>query len=263
DTTHAHIDTGATVTSESAVGVSALDESTEIGITGAVTAAENVGVGISFGLNVISRDTQAFVGAGIDPSTGQPKTPGSPHTTIDADGPVTVQPVTDGALWTASVAAAVAKSDTPNAPPQRSPSDTALAKNAPTKAQQLLGIKDDPTLAPPKAQKLLGVGADPKQPTVSISVPADVAFTPLTKDNPRAFVNEAATVASDKSANVRSEAKTAIWSLAGSVAISLNASNKTSVGIAGSISVTVMNADERAFITSATVPASAAHGEAS
>src|SRR5262249_46229389 len=114
DTTHAHIDPGAVVKSESAVGVSALDDSTEIGITGGVASAGNLGVGISFGLNLISRDTQAYVGAGIDPSTGQPKTPGSTHTTIDADGPVTVQAVTDGALWTASVAAAVAKSDTPD-----------------------------------------------------------------------------------------------------------------------------------------------------
>src|SRR5262249_45305692 len=51
NTTHAHVDPGAVIESDSAVGVQALDESTHIAITGAVTAAANLGVGVSLGLN--------------------------------------------------------------------------------------------------------------------------------------------------------------------------------------------------------------------
>ena len=95
DTTHAHIDPGATIVTTGAVDVSAIDELTQVAISGDVTDSRNVGA--SVGLNLISRDTQAYIGAGIDPATGQPMAPSSMPTTIDAGGPITVNALNDGA----------------------------------------------------------------------------------------------------------------------------------------------------------------------
>ncbi len=260
NTTHAHMDTGTTIDQAGAVTVSATDDSTQIGLTGGVTSSDNVGIGLSFGLNIISRDTQAFIGAGIDPATGEPLPSGNGESYINAEGPVTVEALTDGAIWTASLAATAVTAGPNPAQPPPTIGNNALA--APPNAQanltarllQLLQIPGFvPGLTSPLAT-LFGIGSGATQPTVSISAAGDVSINLSTKENTFAFINDTGKVMSEGAVTVHAEADTAIWSLAGAVAIQTSEDvGRKSVGVAGSISVNVMQADTRAFVSAATI----------
>ncbi len=208
--------------------------------------SENVGVGISLGVNVISRDTQAYIGAGVDPNSGKPLAPDATKPTmITASGPVTVDAVTDGSLWTASLAAAITTEEEPEAPTQVTPNAATIPK-------------PDDLLLPPTdtGAILLGLIGDPKlaDSQTNVAAAGDVSMNIIDLENTFAFINTGGTVtATNAPVSVRSEAQTAIWSLSGSAAFV--ESEKSSVGIAGSISVNVISADTQAFVSSATVTA--------
>src|SRR5262249_39755125 len=120
----------------------------------------------------------------------------------------------------------------------------------------------------PEAERRMGFAFDralpeqaPESPKPSFAFAGDVSVNIIKKENTYAFINDRGTITtSDAPVLVSAEAQTAIWSLAGSVAIAK--SETTSFGIAGSISVNVMNGDTRAFVSSATVDARAIDVEA-
>ena len=224
NTTKAHIDSGAVIDSEGAITISATDDLTRIGITGGVVAGANTGVGVSVSVNVINRNTQAFIGTELDQDAGEG------GTDITAAGPITLAAKSTGALWTASVAAAV----TGTPPTEKEIVDNERIKSAPAKAQKVLGETG-------KTYELktgVGVAGD-----VSVNVVDEETY---------AYINDRGSIVTAGELDLSSTNDTAIWSLAGSVAISLKG-EKTSLGIAGSISANVIDNDTKAFVSGTTL----------
>jgi len=224
NTTKAHIDSGAVIDSDGAITISATDDLTRIGITGGVVAGANTGVGVSVSVNVINRNTQAFIGTELDQDAGEG------GTNITAAEPITLEAKSIGALWTASVAAAV----TGSPPTEKEIVDNERIKSAPAKAQKVLGETG-------KTYELktgVGVAGD-----VSVNVVDEETY---------AYINDRGSIVTDGKLDLSSTNDIAIWSLAGSVAVSLKG-EKTSLGIAGSISANVIDNDTKAFVSGTTL----------
>ncbi len=230
-TTKAHIDSGAMIDTAGAITVSAIDDLTRIGVAGGVVAGANIGIGVSVSVNVIDRNTQAFIGTGFDPSN--PLDPSvDTGTKVTAAGPITVDAKSTGALWTTSVAAAV----TGKAPTENELVDNERIRNAPA-----------------KAKKVLGETGQTHQLKVGVGIAGDVSVNVLDEET-YAYINDTGTITTDGTLRLLSTGDTAIWSLAGSVAISLKG-GKTSAGIAGSISTNVVTGDTKSFIVGAALDA--------
>ncbi len=221
--TKAHIDSGAIIDCTGPVTISATDDMTKIGITGGVVAGENKGVGVSVSVNVINRNTQAFVGNDLLQNAGQA------GTNITAGGAITLTAKSTGALWTAAVAAAVI---TDKPPTEKEVTDNELIKKAPSKAKAVLGETGE------SSELKVGVG-----------IAGDVSVNILTEKT-YAYINDQGIIHADGQLKLSSTGDSAIWSLAGSVALSLKG-EKNSKGIAGSISVNVITSDTKAFVSGA------------
>jgi hypothetical protein len=224
--TKAHIDLGAIIDSDGAITITATDDLTRIGITGGVVAGANTGIGVSVSTNVINRNTQAFIGTELD------KDPGEGGTNIIAAGPITLEAKSTGALWMASLAAAL----TGSPPTEKEIADNERIRNAPTKAQKVLGETG-------KTYEL----------KVGVGVAGDVSVNVVDEET-YAYINDRGSIVTDGKLDLSSINDTAIWSLAGSVAIS-SEGEETSRGIAGSISANVIHNDTRAFVSGSTLDA--------
>ena len=90
DTTAADIAAGAMIDAGGEVSVSALDNSINVNVAGSVLTGSNTGIGVSFGVNIIERNTSAYIGApdGATP-TGAPAV-------IEAPAGVTVTATNSG-----------------------------------------------------------------------------------------------------------------------------------------------------------------------
>ncbi|MCU0962995.1 MAG: hypothetical protein MUF48_23115, partial [Pirellulaceae bacterium] len=225
NTTKAHIDAGAVVTSDGSVSVSATDDLTRIGIAGGIVVGANTGVGVSVSVNVVNRNTQAYIGAELG-TAAEPS-----GTDVTAAGPITVRADSTGALWTASVAAAVT-----GAPPSKKE----IADNEAIKK------------APQKAQSVLGETGQTYDLEVDVGYAGDVSVNVLDEET-YAYVRDTK-IDTDARLTVESTNDTEIWSLAGSVAISLKG-EKSSRGLAASISANIIHNDTQAFIADSTVDA--------
>src|SRR5262249_52877784 len=136
-------------------------------------------------------------GLPIDPGTTAP-------TTIEAEGPVTVDAATEGALWTASLAAAVAKASEEKEPDPPSPADVgAMQKPQPGAALADLALKMVGNQQFSSAASLvLGVvsmiqgteESEPDGPKPSIAASGDVSLNLITQQNTFAFINDRGTV---------------------------------------------------------------------
>ena len=226
NTTKAYIGTGAVIDSDGTITISASDDLTRIGITGGVVAGANTGVGVSVSVNVINRNTQAFIGTAFD------QTAGDGGTDITAAEPINLKASSTGALWTASVAAAV----TGTPPSEKEIEDNERIKNAPAKAKEVLGESGQNY----ELKTGVGISGD-----ISVNVVDDETY---------AYINDAGSVVTEDKLDLSSTNDTAIWSLAGSVAISLKG-EKTSLGIAGSISANFIDNDTKAFVSGTTLDA--------
>ena len=249
NSTQARVDTGAQIQSGSGIDISAIDDLTRIGVDGGVAKSQSFGVGISLGVNVISRDTEAFIGTGYD-SSGNLLPPGVSGTVINAAGPIAIDATTTGDLWSAAIAGAVA---TPS--DSSSPSDALLAQNAPTKAQQLLGISSggsDPAQTQLGAGSNLGSGAGKSE--VSLSAAGAATVNIVNQENTRAFINDTGTISAGQALAIESKADSSTWALAGSLAVNTSTAD-SSTGLAGAIGVNIMNHDDEAFIDGAQVVA--------
>ena len=107
--------------------------------------------------------------------------------------------------------------------------------------------------APTKAQKLLGETGQTYDLKVGVGVAGDVSFNDIIADT-YAFVNDTGLIDTGGELKLSSSDDTAIWSLAGTVAISLKG-EETSWGIAGSISANVITSDVKAFVSGTEVNA--------
>ncbi len=226
NTTKAYIGTGAVIDSDGTIAIRASDDLTRIGITGGVVAGANTGVGVSVSVNVINRNTQAFIGAAFGQAAGEG------GTDITAAGPITLKASSTGALWTASVAAAV----TGSPPSEKEIKDNERIKNAPAKAKAVLGESGQTY----ELKTGVGISGD-----ISVNVVDDETY---------AYINDRGSVVTEGMLDLSSTNDTAIWSLAGSVAISLKG-EKTSLGIAGSISANFIDNDTKAFVSGTTLDA--------
>ena len=251
NTTYARIDSGALIDDDGDLNVTATDNldlrgSRSNGGRRRRGQGQNVGVGIALSVNVLSRDTQAYIGAGYD-SNGNLLPAGSAGTNIVVSGPITVAADTTGAIWSA----ALAGSKTQPEPPKTTPSDDMLAQNAPPAAAKVLGIDQSSSGSTPQVQKLLGVG---DQEESSLSIAGDISFNLTTKQNTYAFINDTGTVTSAQAVAATATDDAAIWSLAGAVALAIGGSGN-SKGLAGSLSINIINANAQAFVAGATINA--------
>ena len=90
NTTTADIADGATVDAGGAVSVSAGDTLVNVSAAGSALAGNNEGIGVAVGVNVIERDTSAYIGA------PDGTTPTGPPAVIDAVGNVSVEAENSG-----------------------------------------------------------------------------------------------------------------------------------------------------------------------
>lgn len=223
--TKAHVDSGAVIDCDGSMSASALDDLTRIGITGGLAAGSNLGEGVSVSFNHVDRNTLAFIGTEIgDASTAT-------DTDITANGPITVDAKSTGSLWSASVAAAIAGL----APPENGVVNEDRLSAVPTMVSTPLG-------APTPAQPKIGVG-----------VAGDASFN-VVAESTRAFVNDSGSITTGDQIVVSSETGSTLWSLAGSVALAIKG-QKSSFGIAGSISANVVETDTKSFIAGAIIDA--------
>jgi len=81
---------------------------------GALQKSKNLSVGVTFGVNVIDRDTAAFIGRNIDDANQIPA-----GTDITADGKVSIKAVNKGTVATGAIAGAIS-SETPAAAEKKS-----------------------------------------------------------------------------------------------------------------------------------------------
>ena len=89
NTTHADIDAQAVIDTTGPLAVLANDDLERVALTGGVVASANVGVGLSLGINVITRDTQwhtSVRGLWQVPPTSTPQDRGRRHRRRDRSG---------------------------------------------------------------------------------------------------------------------------------------------------------------------------------
>ena len=97
NTTQAIVEPGAQLISGGGIDVSALDDLTRIGINGSLAKSQSSVVGVSLGVNVVSRDTEAYIGTGY--SGGTLLAAGNANTIVTAAGPIAIgatTPATSG-----------------------------------------------------------------------------------------------------------------------------------------------------------------------
>lgn len=225
--THAHIDSGVVIDSDGDIAISATDDLTRILVTGGVVSGANIGVGVSVSLNLLTRDTQAYIGTELGNS------PGTAGTEIHAAGAIEMNAESTGSLWTAALAAAV-----PGAPPQeKTVANNQSAQNAPSTATSALGGG--------------GGGGSQNQVKIGVGIAGDVSINVL-DEKTCVYINDAGLIDTDEALTLSALSDSAIWSLAGAVAIVIKG-NQTSVGIAGSLSANILTGQTSAFIAEATV----------
>ncbi len=219
--TTAQIQGGATVTGGGAVTVSASDDSNLINLTGALQTSQEASIGVSVAINVLDRNTLALIGdresspTATDTPTSS-STYGSPAAPL---GDVTVRATETGNLITSAIAAAVV-SDVPPAPALGGSVSANYLKGEPT-AADLFDARS-------------GIGAS-----------GAVGLNLLTADNVEAYINDAGTFhVSD--VNVTANNASHIVSVTGGVGVTLT--DRSTVGLAGSLSTNTMNGTTRAFI---------------
>ena len=231
NTTTANLGSGVVVDSDGNLIVAAGDGLLRIALTGGVVAGESKGIGVGIGVDVFTRDTQAFVGAKATEAAG------TAGTVIAATGPIVVTARNTGSVWAVVLAGASIKQGQPEPPPTATGT---LARNAPGKAQQLLGIAPASGEAT-KAQRLLGVGSGDS----GIAGAGDVAVIVLA-DTTAAAIHDTGHISTDDAVLVAATSDTSAWSLAGAVAILTTTGD--SKGIAGSVSINIILGDTTAYV---------------
>src|SRR5262249_32921023 len=96
-TTLAHVDSGAVITGE-ALQVISDDNLERISLAGGVRTGKAGGLGLSGGVHLLNRDTEAYIGNSRDQAAG------TAGTSIHLDGPLEIAASSSGELWAFSLA---------------------------------------------------------------------------------------------------------------------------------------------------------------
>ena len=242
NTTQAIVEPGAQLISGGGIDVSALDDLTRIGIDGSLAKSQSSVVGVSLGVNVVSRDTEAYIGTGY--SGGTLLAAGNANTIVTAAGPIAIGATTTGNLWSAAIAGTDAASSSSNN--NTIPGNGVLKQYAPTQLLQFMGLSQ--------------LGSDPVQTNFgaddsSLSGAGAATINVVTEENTRAFINDTGTITAGQQLSIEARADSSIWALAGSLALNMNSDQDSSTGLAGAIGVNILKADDRAFVAAAQVTA--------
>ncbi len=267
------------------VTVSAEDELDRYTVAGSVVKAEQAGIGISVGINIVTRTVRASIGR-VDPST-EPMP--AQLTTIDASGAVTVEAESTGNLFSLVMGGAIAMPESkptavqrpPTAPPGNTVDLTALftisvavnvidtTTDAHIDATRLVADSASVTARTEPTARVVVVAA-----SFAVSKPAntnatmgsfnlDLAFAGAVGVNvvdglTTAYVSNSDLVLLDGGLAVRAEDETTIAADAGGFAIVLSLGGRrgsASVAVGVSVGVNDVEADTFADITTSTVRA--------
>jgi Domain of unknown function (DUF4347) len=258
--TFAQLGSGAVVRG-GGLDVLANDEIDHWNFVGAVIKGGNTGIGVSVGVHDIGRDVEALIGNSRDLDPGS-------NTNIDVNGDINVKAVSEGDIYTLSLAAAVVTQPKPDgsksgptedATPGMSPSDPSAEVDDPIdislidKSTETGSPTDGVEKRPetPEAQKGTagqGVSNDKgNQGKSGIGISGDVSIHVIT-DNAFAYINSTGNIRSAGNVAVKADNDTNLFTISGSASF-VNKPGASSTGIAGSVAVNIVSGETTAYIS--------------
>jgi hypothetical protein len=248
NTTSAWIDPAAQVQAARDVAIGAVDDAFDLNVTGGLAEARNEGFGVSAGINVVVRDTEASISP-ADPSQAGPAN-------VLVGGALDIDAQNTGYILVASLAGAVSSNDVPQAPSTDQPptnpiesvvgGEATLASYLKEKFDLVQLMKDFVSLAPSD------------DPSSGIDVAGDAAVNTVA-DTTKADIDAPAggTIAVGGDLAVQATNDTGLLSLAGAAVWADGGSSPAfestnDVGIGGSFSADVILGDTEAYVRGAT-----------
>jgi hypothetical protein len=224
-TTVANVGSGAEVDGE-ALRVLSDDNLERISVAGSVLSGEAVGLGVSVGVNVINRDTEAYLGNHRD------QTPGTAGTSVHLEGPLEIAARSSGQLRAFSLAGLFM--------------DTVKVPVSPVAQPEFTG---PPLPSSPETPAPIGVGL------------AGAVGINLVTETTAAYVNDDATVDVHE-VMVTSDDSTRMISATGGLALAVQPKTTVSAMFAGALSVNTLTLTTLSFIDGAELKVRTDPGEA-
>gem|GEM_PF-3223135 len=196
--------------------VMATDESRVYNIVGGVVTSQNAGFGVSVAVNLIDRDTQAFVGRPFDDESSA-----GAVTTLDSAGRIRVTAANAGNQFALTLAAAVVSQN----PATGTPTDP------------LDGVTDVAT------DQLTGIGI------------AGASSVTILADDARAYINTVGSITAT-AVEVLAENRVIVATVTGAVASATStgaSANRNNMGLAGAFSYDELSGKTQAFVEDATM----------
>ncbi|MEH2109077.1 DUF4347 domain-containing protein [Nostoc sp.] len=262
NTTLAQLGSGVKVTSGE-LNVTARDKTDHWNFVGGIIKGNSTGIGASVGVQIINREVEALIGnsAGLEPGVG---------TNINVNGNINVKALTEGHIYTLSLAAAVITQPKPdNLKPGPTEANTpGMSKSDPTaevddpvdinliEKSTETGSPTDGIEKRPEIPEAVPEGtADEKAVTndrgnqgkSGIGISGDVAIHIVT-DNVLAYINSAGTIKTTGDVFIEANNHTDLKTISGSAAIITKPDSK-STGIAGSVAVNIISGNTKAYIS--------------
>jgi hypothetical protein len=235
------------------VDVNAEDDSIEINIGGDVGVSGNTAIGVSVAANVVSRDTEAWIGPapGAAPATGP--APG----TLSTLGSLTVNAYNTGYLANAALAGSAATGESGSTPPPSTTPDQEA--NYKLTLDQNLDLK----IVAEAVQGTSSFGPKSSEADSGLGVAGDGSLN-IALDTTKSYIQDAGSPAdptTGATANpvtagavtVSSDDDTILLSVSGAVSVQLGDSGNS---LAGSFSANAITADTEAYLDDVTLDAS-------
>ncbi len=248
DTTTAYIASGGVIDAGGAVNVNAADTLVNVTVAGGVLTGSNVGIGVSVGVNVVERNTSAYIGA------AEGTTPTGPPATIDAAGGVTVSATSSGLNLGLALAGSFI-----NTNQSGESSQTAFPSMTPSDEDADVTFNGDPISASEfQGTGIEGTDMPTEQPEsqTGTSIAGDVVVN-YVNDTTLAYINEPASLIpsiTGTTLTVSATNNTNDVSVAGSVA-SVNGESEKSTGFGGSLCANAVISTTQAFISGGNIQA--------
>ncbi|MBD2214422.1 DUF4347 domain-containing protein [Nostoc linckia FACHB-104] len=259
--TISQLGSGAIVTG-GGLDIIAQDDTDHWNFVGGIIRGNNTGIGMSVGVHNIGREVQALIGNSSDLAPGS-------NTNIDVNGDINVKALSEGNIYTLSLAAAVITQPTPQKPspgptpdatPGMSASDPSaevddpidinLIKKSTETGSPTDGIEkrpETPEAAPKGTTGGENVANDQgKQGKSGIGISGDVSIH-LVNDKVLAYVNDSGQIKTLGNISITANNDTDLYTISGSASF-VNKPNASSTGIAGSVAVNLISGDTKAYI---------------
>jgi hypothetical protein len=262
--TIAQLGSGAVITG-GGLDILAEDEVDHWNFVGGVVRGNNTGIGMSVGVHNIGREVQALIGNSAELAPGM-------GTDIDVTGDINIQALSEGDIYTLSLAAAVITPKTPESPkpgpePEATPGmsstdpsaeiddpiDINLIQKTSETGNPTDGIEKRPEVPEATSKDTAGSEAvtndQGNQGKSGIGISGDVSIH-IISDDVLAFINSSGKIESDGNVNIEANNDTNLFTISGSAAISKAQPNSpdSSTGIAGSVAVNIVSGDTKAYI---------------